>query len=145
MSATLAERHSGPLTHLLAGDLDFAEFAILAQKASTTNFVVDYIPLREIVEIDYQIAPRGSESVNRGAVKRRQATASGDEDSPKQSCTNSIMTQLETVLGIDLDGDGGVTNEPIPHYNRAENEFHLIITTDPVGHPTVLQPRIQLV
>ena len=114
-----------------SGDLDFDEFSVLAQKASTTNFVVDYIPLREIVEIDYEIAPQGGDS--KSFRRRPSGGAIEDEGEPKEGFLKTLMTKLETLLGIDLDGDGGVSNEPIPYYNRSENEFHLIITTDPAG------------
>lgn len=114
-----------------AGALDYGEFEVLAQKISNTNCVVDYIPLREIVEVDFEIAPKGGDS--RSSRRRQDRSGQGEnEEDGSPGFLKSAVASIETWLGIDLDGDG-ISHEQIPPYDKEEEEFHLRIMTDPAG------------
>ena len=104
---------------------------MLAQKISNTNCVVDYIPLREIIEVDFEIAPKGGGS--RWGKRRLDRSGQGEnEEERSPGLFKSAVASIETWLGIDLDGDG-ISHKQIPPYDKEEEEFHLRIMTDPAG------------
>jgi len=114
-----------------AGDLDLVEFELLAQKISNTNCVVDYIPLREIVEVDFEIVPKGG-GARWGRRRQEQPGQDANDEASSAGFFKSVVAFIETQLAIDLDGDG-ISHEQIPHYDKEQEEFHLRIMTDPAG------------
>ena len=97
---------------------------MLAKYASITNYVVDYIPLQEIREVEWEIVPKEGQ--------RRRKVKSVDEEEEVE--TPGCLAALESILGVDIDGDGDDGSEKLPPWNPETHELHFLITTVEDGH-----------
>ena len=98
---------------------------MLAKYASITNYVVDYIPLQEIREVEWEIVPKEGQ-------RRRKVKSMEEEEVVVE--TPGCLAALESILGVDIDGDGDDGSEKLPPWNPETHELHFLITTVEDGH-----------
>jgi hypothetical protein len=111
-----------------SGHLDMSEFKHLAKWAHVTNFVVEYIPLQEIISIEYDI-------VRRAGMRSVQHSMEKTEETPeRKGLLRSCLSFVEGMMGVDIDGDGDDGAEKLPPWDEDTHEFHLIIITADEGH-----------
>ena len=148
----------------MSGDLDWHEFQALATRQTVSLKILDFIPLEEIVKVDFEIQPKasiiddndqtdcalpasplrtGGTSATRGKCKDEGPADDGvqgaDErdDSASFSLIGAIrflVDKFESLTGIDLDGDGNTEKVSIPDYNDETHELTLIVSTVENGH-----------
>jgi voltage-gated sodium channel len=112
-----------------SGSLEIEEFKQLAKWAHVTNFVTDYIPLEDITGIDYDIVEIG----------RKRSVVGIEQEVKKQfEENNSILKKyvgaIESIVGMDIDGDGEEGTDKLRPWNEDTHEFHLSIMTVDGGH-----------
>lgn len=117
------------------GVLNWEEFKAIAQRAAVYNTIVDYIPLVEIVRVDFEIKSREDrdEILLTPSHTSKQDSTSNKKPLQKSS-TSRLVHAIENYIGIDLDGDGKAENVTIPSYDQRDSEVHLIILTQQDGH-----------
>jgi voltage-gated sodium channel len=115
-----------------SASIDIDEFKQLAKWAHATNFVVEYIPLEDISGIEYEIVDIGRKRSVLGIES--QETMISRKSSVTKGSIKQCIDAIESILGIDIDGDGEDGSPQLPAWNEATHEFHLRIMTAERGH-----------
>ena len=133
----------------------FAKFVSLCsadQGSKVTHNVVDFIPLSEIASINVNVvkkADQPSAKLRTRKTAAMTATKTSATDAGQNQTQQSAeaegskgvfkraMDFLETLTGLDLDGDGKATNSSmpeIPPYSLETQEVHMVLHTMQFGH-----------
>jgi hypothetical protein len=133
-----------------SGTLTWEEFMDLSRKAHAVNYVVDYVPLVEILDVKAEIHQKGAEhhqrpqaqiipSLQRASSLRLVSEFQAEHDQRKNNSFKGLLSrlvlQLEAVTGMDIDGDGKADSVVlVPEHDPNESEVHMMITTIEGGH-----------
>jgi hypothetical protein len=127
-----------------SGTLSLEEFLDLTKKAHAANYVVDYIPLVEIIDVQAElhrregvkfVSPLPNEETCVPAAKAMlQASDVVVTDVDNESFFKKSLRQLEVAIGMDIDGDGQAAQALMPKYDPSVSEVHIMITTIEGGH-----------
>ena len=134
-----------------SGTLTWEEFMDLSRKAHAVNYVVDYVPLVEILDVKAEIHQNGAEhdqrpkaqiipSFKRASSLRLVSELQAERDQKKhffsfKGLQSRLVSQLEAFTGMDIDGDGKADSVVlVPEHDPNESEVHMMITTIEGGH-----------
>ena len=81
------------------GVLDWEEFKAIAQRAAVYNTIVDYIPLVEIVRVDFEIKPREDRNEILPSHTSKQDSTRDKKPSQKPSMSR-LVHAIENYIGI---------------------------------------------
>ena len=110
-----------------SGTLDWQEFKALAQRQAVANHIIDYIPLEDITQVDFEIRAKGLRGG--GHAHHDDNLVRGDK-----GFFEMLKSRFEAITGFDVDGDGKAEDIVVPDYNPDTHEMHLIIPTVENGH-----------
>ena len=126
-----------------SGTLTLEEFLDLTKKAHAANYVVDYIPLVDIMEVKAEIHKKAVivHDINDVGLERPNAASLMPSDTiavktnHKASFLGTSVRRLEAATGIDIDGDGKTdTAVRVPEHDPRVSEVHIVIATIEGGH-----------
>ena len=117
-----------------SGELKWEEFKLLTQRLESRGSILDYIPLREIVSLDFEIkaseiseslelnSPAADQSAARSTLRRSSVHMAS------RSLARSLRYFFEDYIGLDM-GDKGIVNLTLPPYDHRSEAVHVIIET----------------
>ena len=136
--------------------LTFEQYTAIAKQAASDTHIVDYIPLEEIKEIACEAVDKDSDrekvrmnkqrSVRQLAAPNKdssdfrdgppRADSSGKKGEPRKNWREAVVSMMETLTGLDIDGDGkaDMASVLLPDYDPETQDVHLVITTIEDGH-----------
>jgi len=128
-----------------SGTLSLEEFLDLTKKAHAANYVVDYIPLVEIMEVKAEIHGKKGVVLQSEKLERLSLLAevliTSDTDAVETNRNptfyETCVMRLEAATGMDIDGDGKADTAMryrVPDHDPSASEVHIVITTSEGGH-----------
>jgi len=132
-----------------SGDLSWEEFKVVAKHSAICNQVVDFIPLEEIEKIDWDVQPKdfdGAESPTNRISHRPNFHGDRGADAEqvhegskkaklerKKSFAEGFLSQVESITGWDIDGDGKAEQVALPKYNPDTHEIQVRVISVDIG------------
>jgi len=110
----------------------YQEFQVLSKQASSHAFVTDFIPLDEVVRVEFDIQAKDSGEQDDEADQPQSETSAEREEQRRGGVLGRLTRSAAAAArctGLALKG-AGRENNSIPEFDKYSHEVHLLLLTE---------------